>query len=466
MTQTANLNAYDELKNGDRQAPSLYQAAVKVPLADTTLPALRQRLQKVLDREDVADIVAVESDEDGAVNVVLQAEVPDAEDEDEAMFMFRIRIFANAAPEEWSYEAAQYRNRNLQEDERIEMHQAAQVVECLTYLERDSAQTQLMLQFAVLDAVAGACYALQDLVASQFFSGAWLAEMAQTYTPPSLEMFYVIHAIVPEDEESDDFWLHTHGLLKFGLPELEILRARRDHLQACQGIIQTLAARMLDDPDIWQQDEAQLIAHSDKQDIHIRLMPWQEALTSNLLVPMKKGLFRQKALPFNGDLSGREADDIHTEPGMVIFADMDGHIQPLSAYGDIIGDDSHLMLLLPNSETARMYFLAKEKLPLLAACMRRHPPEAGVWGYMMKIGCTSPSTEATEHMWFVLQDMDAQQVRAELVNDPFEIPEMKSGECYTLPLDEMTDWCIYSSPLRARFAPDDAFALRRYLNAN
>ena len=124
------------------------------------------------------------------------------------------------------------------------------------------------------------------------------------------------------------------------------------------------------------------------------------------------------------------------------------------------------MLMLPNSETWRMYCLAKEKLPLFAGCLKRHPPEEGVWGYMMKIRCESPSTEATEHMWFVVQSISGDEVVAELVNEPFDIPEMHSGESYTLPLDDVTDWCIYSTPLQARITPDNVFRLRRYLDAN
>ena len=457
--------AYEELKKGDYQAPSIYLAAIKERIATPDIAAIRRRGEKVLQRDDVDEILAVEEGEDGFTNIVLRS-LDEDEPDNELLSLFRIRIYDNDEPEAWSYEAADYRNRNLLEDERSEMQQATQILECFTYFDADFAQSQWMLQFAVIDAIAGSCYALQDMVSGQFFSGTWLAEMAQTYTPPSLEMAYVLHVIAPEDASRADFWMHTHGLLKFSLPELEIMRASRNNLETYQGIINSVSQILLDNPEIWHEDEAILCANTEAGELSVRLMPWQQALRSDLLAPMKKGLFKQKIERFSGDLGEREEDDIHTEPSLVIFGDRDGQAVHLSDFGAAVEEGSHIMLMLPNSETWRMYCLAKEKLPLFSGCLKRHPPEEGVWGYMMKIRCESPSTEATEHMWFVVQSISGDEVVAELVNEPFDIPEMRSGESYTLPLDDVTDWCIYSTPLQARITPDNVFRLRRYLDAN
>lgn len=101
--------AYEELKKGDYQAPSIYLAAI------------RRRVEKVLQRDDVDDILSIEEDEDGFTNIVLRS-VDEDELDNELVSLFRIRIYDNDEPEAWSYEAADYRNRNLLEDERSEMH--------------------------------------------------------------------------------------------------------------------------------------------------------------------------------------------------------------------------------------------------------------------------------------------------------------------------------------------------------
>lgn len=468
MRANFNLAIYDELKNGEYQVPSIYLAAMKTPFVQPTPENIRERLEKVLQRDDVDEIVAVEVDDDDDFTTIVLRSVDDETDEEE-IFVFRVRFFANEKPEQWSYEVADYCNRNLLEDERIEMHQATQIMQCVTYFNFGCELSCWILQLAVIDAIVGECYALLDGVTNVFLSGAWVTDMAHTTTPPRLDLGYIIHGVSPEDEQAADYWLHTHGLLKFGLPELEIMRVSREQVSVCQGIIQTLAMRLLQEPECWYENngEAILVAQTEQQEIGVHLMPWQTAVTSDLLMPMKKGLFKQKAQPFNGDLSEREGDDIHTEPSMVIFADIDGKPQLLSDLGELIDDEkTHMMLLQSNMETARMYYLAVEKLPLLAACFKRFAPQEGQWGYMMKLRCESQSTDATEHMWFVLKSIDDNSVTAVLVNTPFDIPEMVCDETYTLPLDSITDWRIYSTPWQKTIGPDEAYILRRYLYAN
>lgn len=470
MSYSPNLSIYDELKNHEYSAPSIYLAAMKNRLPRFDAQTIEERLQKILTRGDIDEIVAVDKldqEHDGSFMVVLRV-VDEDEDGEEIVkhFMFQLTLHENNAPDEWAYEAADYRNRNLLEDERLEMHQAAQILECLTYLDDDWGQTHVLLQYAVMDAVAGECYALQDIVASQFLSGTWLAEMAQSLVPPSPDSYYVIH-VITSDDNPNDIWMHTHGLLKFGLPELEALRVRREQISTVQQIIISLANCLLDNEEIWQTNEAFTIAQTEQQIIDVRLMAWQDALKSDALAPMKKGFFKQKAIPFSGDLSEREEGDIHTEPSMVILADVNGKIINFSELGDLLNEEkNHMMSMMPTSETMRMFYQAEEKLPLFTSCLKRHPPEQGQWGYMMKIRCESPSTEAAEHMWFTVHSIDGNNVTATLENAPFNIPEMQAGERYTLPLENAVDWQIYSTPLQARIAPNDAYRLRRYLNAN
>lgn len=463
------LTVYEELKNGVYQSPSSYLVAMKYRMKDFNPVNVRERLEFVLQRDDIDEIVAVEEGDDGYLNIILSAiyDEDDNKDSEPVFFMFTVKLFDNDQPDEWAYEVAEYRNRNLLEDERVAMHQAEQILECYTFLNLAYPQTHLMLQFAVMSAIAGKSYAVQDRIASTFLSGAWLAEMAQTYVPPSLELCYVIHAITPDDAEHGEYWLHTHGLLKFGLPELEILRVTRQQLSVCQGMISTTATRLLGEPEIWYRDENDLIAHNAQGGLSIRLLSWQDTLTSGVLESKKGGirsLFKSSAESFSGDFSEREADEIHTEPSMVILADVDGETAPLSAFGEQLSEDNHTMFLLPNAETARMYYLAKEKLPLFQECFHRFAPEQGQWGYMMKIHCHSESTDNTEHMWFVVKDINEEMVTATLVNEPFNIPEMHKDEVYTIALDQVTDWTIYSTPLQAQITPNEAFRLRKFLS--
>ena len=121
------LSIYEDLKNGDYQAPSIYLAAMKTPLANPTPAVVRERLEKILQRADVDEILAVEAvDDSDFIHIVISGGHEDWDETEN--FIFRVRSYANDAPEEWSYEAAEFRDRNLLEDERIEMHRAPQII--------------------------------------------------------------------------------------------------------------------------------------------------------------------------------------------------------------------------------------------------------------------------------------------------------------------------------------------------
>ena len=41
---------------------------------------------------------------------------------------------------------------------------------------------------------------------------------------------------------------------------------------------------------------------------------------------------------------------------------------------------------------------------------------------------------------------------------------MQMDEIYFMPSEQITDWIIYSTPLKTAITPDSVFELRRYLN--
>lgn len=443
---------YQQLQNKEFQQPSVYTAAPKFYVEYPTCEVLESRLQKVLLRDDIEEILEVTQNEDLSFRVALASK-------EGRVYLFRIQFDNNVEQSDWVYEVAEYRKRYLLEDERIEMHLTPQTVECLCYLDLSDPQQDTMIQLAVLDAIAGECYAVVDQISSVIFGGTWLAEMAISYTPPNPEVNYIIHAVMPEEPE-ETYWLHTHGLLKYGLPELEVLQTKPDTIYTCQYLLQTLALQFIDDPEKWLEEKL-LVARTENEDIWVSLQPWQQAITSDLLVK-KKGFFRKKALPFGGDMRDRD-DGIHDAPSMVLFGNINEQVRALNDYGEALNNDTHIVRHIPNSETARMSALAQEKFPLYQQCFNVNPPQEA-WQYIIKFACASEQTSAIEHMWFEVLGFEGEMIQAKLINTPFEIPEMQEGEIYHLPTTQITDWIIYSTPLEASITPDSVFELRRYLN--
>ena len=454
----ADLPDYKELIKGDYLEPSIYIAAAKEVLPTPTEEWIRDRLAPVLQRKDISSSFEVIKMSDNEFKIIL---VGDGE-QGSAGYLFTVTIRPNDTPEIWQYDSAEYGNRGLFEDERLEMSQATHIVECFTYLIAEP-QAYLMIQLAVLSAIAGESYAVIDTVTWNYFSGSWLAEMAETYTPPNPELYYCIHAVGdPEDKDENNCWLHTHGLLKFGLPELEVLRANRNSLRNLEYLINSTATQLFSDADKWQEEKT-LVAFNEQGEIHLSFMPWQEAITSELVVP-KKGFFSRKTPAFTGDMDDR--DEVHSKPSMALFANIEGHIQPISALPNF-ANEQHMMTYLSNAETGRMANLAAEKWHWLEKCFKRYPTQAQQWDYIVKVYCQDPEDEEYgEHMWFDLLEINGEQITARLINEPFHLPHMKLEEVYQLSIERITDWQIYSTPLQAIVSPDYSFMLRRYLTAN
>lgn len=443
---------YQQLQNKEFQHPSVYTAAAKFYVECPTCELLENRLQKVLLRDDIEEILEVKQNEDLSFHVALASK-------GEKVYLFRIQFDNNVEQSDWAYEVAEYRKRYLLEDERIEMNLTPQTVECLCYLDLSDPQQDTLIQLAVLDAIARECYAVVDQISSVIFGGTWLAEMAISYSPPNPDVNYIIHAVMP-DEPDENYWLHTHGLLKYGLPELEVLQVKPNTMYICQNLLQTLALLFIYNPETWQEDKL-WVARTENEDIWVSLQPWQQAITSKFLVK-KKGFFRKKVLPFSGDIRDRD-DGLHALPSMVLFGNINEQICALNDYGEMLDDDTHIVRPIPNNETARMSALAQEKFPLYRQCFDVNPPQEG-WQYAIKFACISEQTGATEHMWFDVLGFDGEHIQAKLNNTPFEIPEMQGGEVYRLSIEQITDWIIYSAPLEASITPDSVFELRRYLN--
>ena len=99
------LTVYEELKNGVYQSPSSYLVAMKYRMKDFNPVNVRERLEFVLQRDDIDEIVAVEEGDDGYLNIILSAiyDEDDNKDSEPVFFMFTVKLFDNDQPDAVSY---------------------------------------------------------------------------------------------------------------------------------------------------------------------------------------------------------------------------------------------------------------------------------------------------------------------------------------------------------------------------
>ena len=100
--------------------------------------------------------------------------------------------------------------------------------------------------------------------------------------------------------------------------------------------------------------------------------------------------------------------------------------------------------MMPYSEQSSdiMADRAKASLPLLRRYREefaRHDPITGV-----KIGIPTDDGTSREHLWFEVDDLGKDKVRAKLVVQPFNVGSMTPGETYELGLAGVSDWILHT----------------------
>ena len=102
------------------------------------------------------------------------------------------------------------------------------------------------LQLKIVHAIFPETLAIIDYSSEKILSGAWAAYAAQSKTPPAPRYLFTTQAVYAGD---DDVWLHTHGLNRCGLMELEVMNSTKETSQNHYYVIEAVASRLIDEPD-------------------------------------------------------------------------------------------------------------------------------------------------------------------------------------------------------------------------
>jgi uncharacterized protein YegJ (DUF2314 family) len=263
-----------------------------------------------------------------------------------------------------------------------------------------------------------------DIAACRPFSWSWVKETALSNVPPSPDNLFCIHAVYDEDE---DTWLHTHGLLRCGSIELEILNASKDNASTLSILLNTAAIMMIEDgiPDALEPFEI-------GKDMDVLWMPWEEGI---------------KKVAAKSQGSKNDRNDYHDHPSGILFAPggFFKRYKHVSTYLSVLDDNP--LLYISNLETERMSALAKERFNSFSKAMKLNTNED--WAFMVKLGYMvdeAESDDQREHLWFQVNDIkDESAIIATLLNEPYGIDRMHEGDQNEHSIENITDWVIYSS---------------------
>ena len=299
---------------------------------------------------------------------------------------------------------------------------------------------QLKLIYTLLPDVL----AVMDDSSEKILSGRWITLAAQSMIPPAPRYLFTAQAVSGED---NCVWLHTHGLNRCSLPELEVLNSNKETYQTHYNTLETLANRLLEADRAPEYREPFFLAYvAQNIPLVVTLIPWEEAVTC-----------------YPPDMLGGKNDreNGHNEDTCAIFvyptqkSVEDGQYSSLAVYDELLQDNP--IYMLSTSETKRMKALAAERMEFLFQAFSNKSNHILIkLGLLMDEPYRTDSNDL-EHIWFEMTDLQDNRITAKLTQEPYYISAIHEGYVGVYGPEDITDWLIFT-PER-RLTPDDIYLL-------
>ena len=345
-------------------------------------------------------------------------------------------------PSEFSVPASYITNvYSLSEDEKEKIMNAHMALTIVMEFHKDFKQSyhlQLKLAVAMIPNLLG----IMDESAEKFMSAAWAIMAANSKVTPGPNNLYTVQAVSGENGE---VWLHTHGLCRCGLTELEILESDRENYNNHYHLISTYASYLIDKKGDFnpQVDSAYIGVLSNRQPIVVTCVPWT------------KGLQEYKKLTLGGVNDRKDAHNSKTSLLFIYKSESDEKqhlLSKVSEYNDLWGENP--IFFISDEETARMKELAIERFNFVKEQFTKEANKI-----IIKIGIPVDEGDNLEHIWFELIELNGERFKAKLTQEPYNVRNMHEGDEAWYCVDDITDWIIYTPDFTV--TPSSAYMLMK-----
>ena len=299
------------------------------------------------------------------------------------------------------------------------------------------------LQLSIANLLVPKMMGLIDENAQRFLYRQQVKMIAQSHYLPNPAMLFSIQAV----QRSGKIWLHTHGLIRCQLTELEILNVTKDTYNDFYYLIKHLAIQLvylrLEKPNDPVEQTQILGAFNQQHPIVSHTIPWNQALK----------YYPNHAL---GGTDDRQVDH-HSLSNLIFILLIDEHDEQQLVTAD---KASHLfkqdpIYTVPPLEIKREKLVAHEQFPLLLKAFNQHKDEP-TWVPLVKISI--PHGEHNqENVWFQLDELTNEMIIGKATHDAQYLPDIKTDTVATFPLDQMIDWIIYTP--EGTITPNEAYRL-------
>lgn len=304
----------------------------------------------------------------------------------------------------------------------------------------ENANKSFHLQLKLAVALVPDLIGVLDESAEKMLPAKWVKMAAEAKVSPNPKSLFTVHAVT---NKQNKIWLHTHGLCRCGIPELEILDSDQDHYQNHYHLISAYAMYLLDKRDnLDHLEEGIYIGHlSNDCPVVVTSRIWTEGIKQ----------YRHLKL---GNLKDRQ--DGHNTNSNIIFLyknredEANEVLSKVSIYNELWGDNP--LFFFSDEETNRMKSLAQERFDFVKKAMKNKNNDI-----LLKIGLPLKEEGDFEHVWFELLEIKGKKIKAKLTQELYGECDMHTGDEGWYTLKDITDWVIYTK--RSTVSPDNVYLL-------
>ncbi len=284
-------------------------------------------------------------------------------------------------------------------------------------------------------------------------SAEWTADLP--VAPPAREL-YTLHAIYDSKDESR-LWLHTHGLGRTGIPDLDVLAVPEQHRQLAASLIALVADRLLDGV----AEIGSTVSLGPEPGLALHLLPLQDVLDSAPKEVLGGDYDRdethepERAVLVAATGADKQGLSFFQPPQQSIY--LDGLLARLERLGRLYHTEQ---------EVERTAYYARYRWSVFLALWKGRK-ETG-WRFLVRSAAEEHGpTALSRQRWFEVEEVRSNTVLVRPVG-PAEIePQSSADELVEISCDHVSDWSVSTesgaySPINAvRLAMISGFQLPR-----
>ena len=289
-----------------------------------------------------------------------------------------------------------------------------------------NAKKSFHLQLKIVFAVVPNLISVIDESAEKLLPRNWIELTVNSKVSPCADNLYTIQAISAENGE---VWLHTHGLARCGIPELDILQTSRDYYNVHYNLLSAYASYLLDDTSIdLSYAPVHLGYFANNDPLVATSVSWTVAL--NEYEDLELGGIEDRQEEHN---SKRNVIFLYNTP-----SDAENKIlTKLSFYNNNWSQNP--LFFISTDETNIRTGIAKERFHYLKDLSKDENNEI-----LVKIALPIPNSTQHEHIYFRLISFENEKFKAVLLQSPYADINMKPGDEAYFTIDDVSDWLVYT----------------------